>query len=428
MDRFVYLHGFNSGPGNRSGNELEQRLQQPIIRPQCDYSLPYAECLADIRRKILEKINPRIDRVCLMGTSLGGFYSLNLRLPCLCHVMAWNPVIYPAAQVAHFTGKNTRFTDGVEWEFSREALLSYAGAPDPRPWLNAVWQEERRLAAEREEKEAPFLALQGGGRITLAPSADASDIAGLTPGQIEAATPPQRDIFFGTHDELLNSELGKAYWKGYATLHDIDSGHSIEDFSHAEGLLTKGLVLESFDAWRAGDAWAKEFGEAGFFAMAGIVSVKGREAELRRMMWEFDQSYLEMQGTGKDGAETLFAVFFHPRHEGRERRLLRGLAMHCGGKRYALLSADGRAVTHVCGKNIVMDSETRAAIPNGRSFAGAVQALFKGWKGSSAHWQGHELHGSWMTAMMRGHFDAMLDRYEDPVAKRVSMEQARGKD
>ena len=207
MDRFAYIHGFNSGAESRSGKLLQELLRRPVIRPQCDYSLPYAQCLADIRRQIAEQLGSG-DRVCLMGSSLGGFYALNLRHPAICHVVAWNPVIYPAVQLGPLAGRNTRFTDGAEWEFTRDALLSYAAAPDPRPWRNSVWQEERRLAA-------------GG------------------------AAPPPRDIFLGTHDELLSSPLARAYWQGAAVLHDIDSGHSIADYGHAAAVLKSGLALES---------------------------------------------------------------------------------------------------------------------------------------------------------------------------------------
>ena len=225
MDRFVYIHGFNSGAESRSGRLLEQLLQQPVIRPQCDYSLPFAQCLDDMRRQISRQVSPN-DRVCLMGSSLGGFYALHLRGPAICHVVAWNPVIYPAVQLEPFTGRNSRFTDGGEWEFTRRALLSYAGAPDPRPWHNSVWQEEH----DRD----------GGS-------------GGRTAAQCRGAAPPPRDIFLGTHDELLSSPLARAYWQGAATLHDIDAGHSIADYSHAADVLKRGSV-PCLEGWRPGGA------------------------------------------------------------------------------------------------------------------------------------------------------------------------------
>ena len=224
MDSFVYIHGFNSGAESRSGRLLEQLLQQPIIRPQCDYSLPFVQCLSDIRRQILEKIDPKIDRICLMGSSLGGFFALNLRHPAICHVVAWNPVIYPAVQLERFIGKNTRFTDGIAWDFSHEILLSYAAAPDPRPWHNTIWQEECRIAVDS--------------------AGDVEKACGMTPVQCDASKIPARDIFLGTHDELLNSQLARAYWNGVARLYDIDSGHSIVDYWHAAWLLKSDMVFE----------------------------------------------------------------------------------------------------------------------------------------------------------------------------------------
>ena len=220
MDRFVYIHGFNSGAESRSGRLLEQLHQQPVIRPQCNYSLPFAQCLDDMRRQISRQVSPS-DRVCLMGSSLGGFYALNLRGPAICHVVAWNPVIYPAVQLEPFTGRNTYpMPAGRSPKITRRTLLSYAGAPDPRPWHNRVWREEQ--------------ARDGGS-------------GGRT------AAPPPRDIYLGTHDELLNSPLARAYWQGAATLHDIDAGHSIADYSPAADVLKRGSV-PCLEGWRPGGA------------------------------------------------------------------------------------------------------------------------------------------------------------------------------
>ena len=242
MDRFVYIHGFNSGAQSRSGRELERVLGQPVICPQCDYSLPFEKCISGLRQQIVESINANIDCICLMGCSLGGFYALHMRHPAICHIVAWNPVVFPAMQLKDFVGTQTRFTDGEEWEFTDEALYSYAAAPDPRPWLNEVWLEEQRLVQHSWEKEKSSLSLGGVGRAVFSPTEGAGEKGGLSPAEREAHFEPRRDIFLGTRDELINHRLTRAYWQGWANLHSIDSGHQIEDYSHAAELLKKGML------------------------------------------------------------------------------------------------------------------------------------------------------------------------------------------
>ena len=130
MDRFVYIHGLGSGASSRSGRELAGLLGTDVICPEYDYARPFSECLSSLRRQIIESVDERNDRLCVMGSSLGGFYALQLRHPAIVHVVAWNPVIFPAMQLEQFLGMNTRFFDGTPWEFTRETLLSYAQAPE----------------------------------------------------------------------------------------------------------------------------------------------------------------------------------------------------------------------------------------------------------------------------------------------------------
>lgn len=187
--RYIYIHGFNSGRESRSGTALEKLLGQPVLRAQNDYSLPFRECMEKLLEFISTETQPD-EKLCLMGTSLGGFYALQLRHQGIAKVAAWNPVLFPALQLARFTGENTRFTDGQKWIFGRDALLSYAVAPDPRVWDNFYWT---RLDGEI----------------------------------------PKRMIFLGDHDDVLDHEVTEEFWAGHAPIQTISSGHSIENFDHA---------------------------------------------------------------------------------------------------------------------------------------------------------------------------------------------------
>lgn len=195
--KYVYIHGFNSGPESNSAAKLEKLLDLPVFRVRNDYSKTYEECMRKTTEQIADAYG-RDERLVILGTSLGGFYASQLRMAGIVKIIAWNPVIYPALQLAQFIGENTRFTDNVKWNFSEESLLSYAQAPDPRQWHNFAW-----------------------------PSYLRSDFA-----------TPERYVILGRQDELLNPLLAQKFWQEHAFVKFIDSGHHFENFDHAMKFLT----------------------------------------------------------------------------------------------------------------------------------------------------------------------------------------------
>lgn len=205
MAYYVYIHGFNSGKGSHSAQKLEEAIGAPVFCPVNDYSQPFEQVMAALVEQI-NKNSPagQEEQVCVMGTSLGGFYALQLRLPSIGRVIAWNPVIYPALQLARFVGRNTRFTDNKEWNFPESSLLSYAAAADPRQWDNFYRQEQIRLNKDAWINVLPI---------------------------------PPRFVVLGLHDDLLNPALAHAYWQDHARLLETDSGHHVENFDHVLTLL-----------------------------------------------------------------------------------------------------------------------------------------------------------------------------------------------
>lgn len=191
--RYIYIHGLNSGPQSRSGTALEQLLGQRVARAHNDYSLPFQECIDSLKKFVVGSAGN--EKVCLMGTSLGGFYALQLRLPQIAKVAAWNPVVFPALQLARFIGENERFTDGQKWILSRDVVLSYAAAADARVWNNFAW------------------------------------------GDAQASPQPERRIYLGDRDELIDHDVTAAFWAGHVQTQIISSGHRIENFDQASAFL-----------------------------------------------------------------------------------------------------------------------------------------------------------------------------------------------
>ena len=409
MDRFIYIHGLNSGAQSRSGRELSELLGTEVIRPEYDYARPFAECLCSLRRQILEAVDEKNDRLCVMGSSLGGFYALQLRHPAIVHVAAWNPVVFPAMQLEQFLGTNTRFTDGSSWEFTRETLLSYAQAPDPRPWRNEMWAREERREACAQEASAPFF-MMGGRGISLRAEERQKGAFALK----ERMEPPRRDIFLGNADEVLDSRLARAFWQGGAELHDIASGHQIMDYAHAADILKNGKMLENFSCWSAGEPFAEAFCSAARFELAGLFEAGDALERVRRMLWLADVEYMELEEENGGERRVVIAVFFPLRHEARMKRLLAGLVRLCGGNDYVLIRADGQVLRHQLAAHSLLDSEYRLPLEQ-NSFSAAWESAFPGRRCICARWQGHQLHGSFMNAALRDRFSSLWDRNEDPV-------------
>lgn len=412
MDRFVYIHGFNSSARSLSGQKLSDLLNAKVICPEYDYARPFSECMASIRRQIVEAVDENNDRICVMGSSLGGFYALQLRLPSIMHVVAWNPVVFPALQLAQFLGRNTRFSDGQEWEFTRSIMLSYAQSPDPRPWRNEMWfREERRergmtndASCERIDHERAFSSCAG---ERTAMSAGASVLQ-------DGPDVPRRDIFLGDSDDVLDADLTRAFWQHSAVLHDIVSGHQIVDYSHAEALLKKGKLLNDFSDWKAGEEWCVPFLKGGAFSMAAFFEPGEDMENVCRLLSVAEADYLELHGEKNGTPRDFLGVFFYPRHEARMKRLIAGLVRHGGKKRYLLLRADGRVLRHQVASNYLMDSEVHAR-PSERNVAAFLRNAFPGWQGKTLEWRERRKTSSFNQAVARSHFAALWSREVDPV-------------
>lgn len=64
-----------------------------------------------------------------MGSSLGGFYALELRHSFIIHAVSWNPVVFPAMQLEQFLGHNVRFSDGQAWELRAGSYAFLCSSP-----------------------------------------------------------------------------------------------------------------------------------------------------------------------------------------------------------------------------------------------------------------------------------------------------------
>jgi predicted esterase YcpF (UPF0227 family) len=90
----LYIHGFNSGPDINRINEFKKRLPNVTVHyPQLDYN-------PEIAIKQLKSYIHKNDTIYVIGTSLGGFYSLYLNNIFYeydnIHIISINPALFPS--------------------------------------------------------------------------------------------------------------------------------------------------------------------------------------------------------------------------------------------------------------------------------------------------------------------------------------------
>ncbi len=180
---FAYIHGFNSDKNSRSYKDIKALLGN-VYDFYYNYRQEAKFAYREIEKKLLaaHQKNPNLT---LIGSSLGGFFTLHFArkyaLPCV----VFNPVTFPHEQLAPFTGKNYNFYTHEEWDFTKELLLSYTDFP---------------LSAE----------------MNYMPT-----------------------IVLGTNDEVISNDVTLQFWKGKANILLTTNEHSINNYKNYVSLFLR---------------------------------------------------------------------------------------------------------------------------------------------------------------------------------------------
>lgn len=294
MNHFMYIHGFNSGENSRSAHLLSAMLGREVVRLVYDSAASFPDILSSLHQQIEQHTHSERDGVCLLGTSLGGFFALQLAHPAIAHVVAFNPVVHPVIQLQPLLGENTNFSSGMHWTFSKETLLSYAAAGDPRPHAQP------------------------------------------------------RDVVLGTRDELLDYALAEAYWRDAACITLADEAHQIADFGPFVPLLRKHVLPETFGAdWKTGGAASAQeqallaaFGNDNAVAVFAPFPQNSDTETLDRYLRLSALPFLRV--TLEEGGSAAWIVAFPQARRACYEQFFGSLARRCGLSSVLLLFADGQ--------------------------------------------------------------------------------------
>ena len=148
---FIYVHGFNSSPDSAKARLLGEFFK--ACHEQIDYRVPQ---LSHWPAKAMQQLKNLIEAhrhrpVILIGSSLGGFYSLWLTEHYAnCRAVLVNPAIYPYRLLADWLGNNENIYTHETYELTREHLsqleaLAMDRLADPNRYLLLVQTADETL-------------------------------------------------------------------------------------------------------------------------------------------------------------------------------------------------------------------------------------------------------------------------------------------
>ena len=110
----IYIHGFGgSGEGVKARlfREYYRRINKPFIAPSLSY-------IPDLAIKTLEELIESYEDVTLIGSSLGGYYSIYLSNKYKIKAVLLNPSIYPTITLKNSRGDAPSFYDESSFRWS----------------------------------------------------------------------------------------------------------------------------------------------------------------------------------------------------------------------------------------------------------------------------------------------------------------------
>ena len=162
----VYLHGFNSSPASHKAQVLKAHLEGRGLGHR--YACPALPPLASEAIREIERL-PLGPKVCLVGSSLGGFYATYLAEKHSTRAVLINPAITPHVGLEAYLGTQKNLHTGEPYELTRDHLEGWrvllVERVDPERYLLLLETGDEVLdwrAAARKYEGARMVIRQGG--------------------------------------------------------------------------------------------------------------------------------------------------------------------------------------------------------------------------------------------------------------------------
>jgi hypothetical protein len=125
----LYLHGFNSSPQSHKAQVLQRYMEERGLGEQ--FACPALPPLAPQAIEEIEKFDLR-RRVCLVGSSLGGFYATYLAEKHDLRAVLINPAIEPHVGLRAYLGPQKNLHTGEPYELTESHLREWEKLIVPR--------------------------------------------------------------------------------------------------------------------------------------------------------------------------------------------------------------------------------------------------------------------------------------------------------
>jgi len=133
VTHLLYLHGFRSSPQSAKARQMADRVadRHPEVTWWCPQLPPSPRAAMDM---VMQGIaHWPLDRMGVVGSSLGGFYATCVAEATGCRAVLLNPAVEPARDLARYIGEQTSWHDPAERFFFRPEFVDELRAMVPGP-------------------------------------------------------------------------------------------------------------------------------------------------------------------------------------------------------------------------------------------------------------------------------------------------------
>ena len=125
MPTLLYLHGFNSSSQSKKALQTKHWIASnaPNVKFICPDLPPFANRAIKMLKSIVEAHLP--EQVCIVGSSMGGFFATCLIEQYNLRGVLVNPAVSPARGLEKWLGQNTNYINGEKWVFKNHHIEEF---------------------------------------------------------------------------------------------------------------------------------------------------------------------------------------------------------------------------------------------------------------------------------------------------------------
>ena len=125
MPTLLYLHGFNSSSQSKKALQTKHWIASnaPNVKFICPDLPPFANQAIKMLKSVVEA--HLSEPVCIVGSSMGGFFATCLIEQYNLRGVLINPAVSPARGLEKWLGQNTNYINGEKWVFENHHIEEF---------------------------------------------------------------------------------------------------------------------------------------------------------------------------------------------------------------------------------------------------------------------------------------------------------------